>query len=152
MLKRWEFRLGIISTTLTTYKVLFGLLMSTHWLACGWATFAALERPEAYTWASAWVEDEYGTDPQCTMAAHPVANGALRNTADRQCYPPHKLYSASLHFAIMTVTSIGYGDIYPRNHNERLFGVAWQLVAGLVWACVVAEILSVACAGDAVVQ
>ena len=157
VLQRWEFKLGIISTTLKTYKVGFGLLVGTHWLACAIALFASIEAPTTYTWVSAWIDGEYNVPPQCVTTAddgadggNVIINGAVRNTYSGECYPMRNLYSASLHFAIMTVTSIGYGDMVPKNHNERIFGVAWQLTAAMLWACVVAEVVAVATAGDPV--
>jgi hypothetical protein len=158
VLQRWEFKLGIISRTLKAYKLLFTLTMSTHWIACAWALFATMEPRETYTWASAWIDNEPDVNPLCLTDQDGMArNGALRNVAadgaeavTPVCYPVFHLYSVALHFAVMTVTSIGYGDVAPKNHSERLFGILLQLLAAVLWASVVAEIVAVTSAGDPV--
>ena len=44
------------------------------------------------------------------------------------------VYVAGIHFAIMTITSIGYGDIYPNQTEEYIIGGICQLMGGLIWA------------------
>merc|ERR1719440_299053 len=50
------------------------------------------------------------------------------------------LYIAALHYAIMTITSIGYGDITPVQFEEYLLGCAAQILGGVVWATSVGSI------------
>jgi hypothetical protein len=146
--QRWEFKLGIIHSTKKAITLLFSLLTATHWLACAWAMFARMEPPGEFTWVSAWADGAHGMAPQCITGVHKQTNGALRDG----CYPARVLYSASLHFAAMTVTSIGYGDMVPQNHSERIFGVMFQLLAGIIWACVIGQVVSVASAVDPVAE
>jgi potassium voltage-gated channel Eag-related subfamily H protein 7 len=144
--QRWEFKLGIIHSTKKAGVLSFCLATAVHWFACAWAMFASLEPPDEFTWASAWVDNTHNMSPLCITGVHKHTNGALRS----ECFPSSGLYTASLHFAAMTVTSIGYGDMVPQNHSERIFGVMFQLAAGIIWACVIGQVVSVASAADPV--
>jgi hypothetical protein len=50
------------------------------------------------------------------------------------------VYVAGIHFAIMTITSIGYGDIYPNQTEEYIVGGICQLMGGLIWASCIGSI------------
>lgn len=41
---------------------------------------------------------------------------------------------ASLYYAVMTLTSVGYGDITPQNEAEYIGCIFLMLVSGIVWA------------------
>jgi hypothetical protein len=40
-------------------------------------------------------------------------------TGDVSCAGPGVIYVASMHYAVMTITSIGYGDIVPTDTSEQ---------------------------------
>merc|ERR1719428_2185922 len=52
-------------------------------------------------------------------------------------------YLAAAHFAVMTITSIGYGDIVPTRNEELAIGCFCQLVGGLTWAYVIGSICGI---------
>ena len=52
-------------------------------------------------------------------------------------------YVACLYWSIMTLSSIGYGDIYPRNMRERLVAVLMMLMGSLVWAVILGGVTAV---------
>ena len=55
-------------------------------------------------------------------------------------YEAMRRYSASLYWAMMTITSIGYGDIAatPGNALEQSVGVVLMLSGGMIWGTVIA--------------
>ena len=61
-----------------------------------------------------------------------VQNERERAADARHSSEPHDLYLASLHWSVMTLTSIGYGDISAKNTTERVAEIVTILVdAGL---------------------
>ena len=62
-----------------------------------------------------------------------VVDGAA--VAPFECSEPGQRYSASVYFAVMTITSIGYGDITPRPQlaSEQIMATLLMLVASMLW-------------------
>ena len=59
--------------------------------------------------------------------------------AEFECAAPGSRYSASVYFAVMTITSIGYGDITPRPQlaSEQIMATLLMLVASMLWAYII---------------
>merc|ERR1719359_141064 len=53
------------------------------------------------------------------------------------------VYLAALHFSVMTITSIGYGDITPTRKEEYILCILCQLLGGLTWAYVIGSICGI---------
>ena len=55
------------------------------------------------------------------------------------CLSPWAVYCASLYWAIMTITSIGYGDMAatPRNAAEQIVTAVPMLAGGFLWGQVI---------------
>merc|ERR1719329_326097 len=60
------------------------------------------------------------------------------------------LYASALHWSVMTITSIGYGDIYPVRFEEYLVCVFCQITGGMSWAYIIGSSCSILCNGDPV--
>jgi len=65
-----------------------------------------------------------------------------KTSPDTPCNPL-ELYAASLHWAVMTLTSIGYGDIVPVRFEEYIVGILCMLVGGVLWAYVIGSLCSI---------
>ena len=52
-----------------------------------------------------------------------------------------QIYVAALYFAVMTLTSVGYGDITPQSESEYIGCIFLMLVSGIVWAYILGELL-----------
>merc|ERR1740138_1613865 len=54
------------------------------------------------------------------------------------------MYLASLYYAFVTVTTVGYGDIHPVTDGERTYAIFCTLVGSGVFAFFVGELTSLA--------
>lgn len=120
IIKRWETKFGYPKQKVDLSWFLAMLVVVGHFLACVWGLVGNIQDQDlsgscgsvGYT-ESNWIDKEY-----C-------------KTGDDS---PSGLYAAALHWAFMTLTSIGYGDIVPVNTGERLLGILCMLVSGCLWA------------------
>ena len=69
-----------------------------------------------------------------------VAEDTTGANGDRQVY---SIYIAAFYFALTSMTSIGYGDITPKNNSERVYVVCLEFVAAIVFATTIASITAV---------
>ena len=139
MLKRWEQRLPINYAVLSLFKAIGTVILLAHWFACIWVLQAKIQDDMENTWmprygyctpvvsgeASSGSFLEGGDSPTISSTLGPVVY---------EC-PPLQAYIASLYFAIMTITSIGYGDIVASKSNwvEQFICVWLMLTACVVW-------------------
>jgi len=80
-----------------------------HWAACLWYIMGASASAGEETWLS-----------RCKD------NGGCRNMGEE--------YISSLYFTLTTMTTVGFGDIYPLNYREIFFALNLLLIASVVFA------------------
>ena len=132
MFKRWEARMSISYGTLALCRCLLQILFGGHWFACAWALQAGFQDDPTRTWMGAddrycWAVDDWVNDD------------------GYECVPPWSMYSAAIYFAIMTITSIGYGDISARPDNpaEQVCATVLMLCGSMLWGNVIATFCGV---------
>jgi len=123
---RIEVRVSITYQRVALYKFLVLLLFISHWLACLWAMTLTLvdEEPDVMR----WVDSLDSLDPK----------GQTNTAKDLPA-----LYLASIYFVSYTITSVGYGDIGPKNTVERIVCTMMIFVAGIVWAYVLGQVCGI---------
>ena len=73
---------------------------------------------------------------------HPLCVRAhLAGVTEVQWYD---LYFASLYWSVMTLTSIGYGDIMPHNTVERALSCLCMLASGMMWTYAIGTVATIA--------
>ena len=152
--KRFESRISVSYSVIGLMNFSLLLLVTGHWMACFWAMGARMGGEDSYTWLHALcVRRELvwaNTTEANAYAAHLAAGG---NTADddiaelladdddafvcAHAWHHGEQYSAALYWAIVTITSVGYGDITPTNSSEMRLTICCLLIGGVVWAYII---------------
>jgi len=107
------------------------LIFITHWLANLWALCLTLVGEEEGI--ERWVDG---------ITARELESGIVDTTVDT----PWKLYITSLYFTSYTITSVGYGDIGPKNIVETIVAIFIILASGISWAIVLGQVCGVVAA------
>jgi hypothetical protein len=122
--------LFIASFMIRMTRVLLVLVLLAHFSACTWY-FIAIQQ--------ALLTDE--------CEAKPWTEGCLTNSwlnsvtiADDEPHPKFKLYIHSVYFSMATMTTVGYGDVYPVSPKERLFCVFFFLLSIVAFSAVVGSV------------
>lgn len=106
--QRWEAKLAINYGTLALYRCALNVLLMAHWLGCVWGLQAKiLFETELETWI--------GAEELCWQSGT-----NLHGDPEVMCKAPWETYSASVYWAVATITSIGYGDIIASNAKEQV--------------------------------
>lgn len=119
MFERWETSMAINYSILTLCKFVALTIVVAHWLACLWHMTVNIEAVPVN-----WVTN-YG-DP-----ANP--NEEL-STAE--------VYIVALYWAVMTMSTIGYGDVTPVTTAERITATFGMFIGSSIFAYIVGAVTS----------
>jgi len=114
VLKRWETRLSVSYGYITLTKFVVYMLLLSHWLACVIRLVPYIEEGD-FSWLK-----NYFADP---AEEHPMT-----------------IYNTALYWAVMTVTTIGYGDVAMTTSAERWVAVFAMMVGGAAYAYIVGSV------------
>lgn len=128
LIKKYETQFAINYGAVSLGKCCFGMLLLSHWFACIWGLQAGFAENPLDTWLG-------GNGEYC------VAD-ATSNTNFR-CKAPGQIYAASVYWAVMTITSIGYGDIAatPGNTSEQVVCTILMILGAMGWGLVLGTIV-----------
>jgi hypothetical protein len=131
IIKRLQSRIGISYGMQTMIKFIVMILTAAHWLACAWGIILGLEDHrdrigEPKNWAT-----EHRADG--------IPGGIFAVLKD----DPFQVYLAGLYWAVMTVTTIGYGDIVPVTVGEQFLCVIAMLLGASTYAYVIGTVCGV---------
>eukprot|EP00928_Gymnodinium_smaydae_P016246 TRINITY_DN1606_c0_g3_i2.p1 TRINITY_DN1606_c0_g3~~TRINITY_DN1606_c0_g3_i2.p1 ORF type:complete len:613 (-),score=115.75 TRINITY_DN1606_c0_g3_i2:183-2021(-) len=137
LVARYEALFDVPYTSVRLMKLLMLLSLSLHWIACFWGFILSVEMClgwyDGYTWVDA------------LRAAKP----GLFQGEEEQAW---ELYTASIYWSSMTITSIGYGDITATNGLEA-WGATFAMAAcGIIWANIIGSICAIASSMSAEVE
>lgn len=113
--RRWQDLSWTNSGYLRIIKFFVTIMLIIHWIACAWFLVPFVENFPANSWV--------------------VISGI--KDAD-----PITQYVRSLYWAIVTMTTVGYGDITPHRNIEYVFTIAVMLIGASTYAFIIGNIAS----------
>lgn len=115
---------GISHAVTTLCSLLMACFLLSHWLACA-LHLTGVTQPSQCNWIIVYfngLENNPLGDP-CAPLSSPPSIGSV--------------YVAALYWSVMTVTTVGYGDVAPYTDAERCMGIAGMLVGAVGYAVVI---------------
>mmetsp|Transcript_553 Transcript_553/g.738 ORF Transcript_553/g.738 Transcript_553/m.738 type:complete len:272 (+) Transcript_553:881-1696(+) len=157
--QRFEATLSLPTRTILLSKHVMYLIIFGHWTACLWIMSANLQDYETITWIDAFGSNFYGADGSengqwrfnCETNCEDKYNS---NEAAEECsancnvLTPLEIYSGSCYWAIVSITSVGYGDITPQNATEMLLTTVYLLAAAFFWAWIIGVMSTIGATSD----
>ena len=105
-------------------------VIACHWMACLWGyTANASSSGFGNSWMTAFVRGD-GLDDD-----NPLPKWNIKN-------PKHQ-YVISLYFAIMTLTTVGYGDVLAQNISEYALMIVMMFLGGFMWAYIIGAVCAI---------
>ena len=126
IIKRWETQVAINYAAISLFKCLVGMLLLSHWFACIWGLQASFADSKLNTWLG-------GSSDLCQLDSQGTV----------VCEGPGTQYASAIYWAVMTITSIGYGDISatPGNVSEHIVCTLLMTCGAIGWGIVLGTIV-----------
>jgi hypothetical protein len=142
ILRRWEIEHGFRYAHITLISDLLMLFFMAHWIACLMALLPFFDNrntvplitPPPASPASALPQ------PDNWITVYFVSELGVVDFDDVNIW---SVYLAAYDFAIVTVTTIGYGDILPRTDLERGVVAVIILLGGLMYAYILGSLINI---------
>mmetsp|Transcript_49419 Transcript_49419/g.124462 ORF Transcript_49419/g.124462 Transcript_49419/m.124462 type:complete len:705 (-) Transcript_49419:116-2230(-) len=122
LVDRWHTCFGFKYATLSLAKFFAVIFLCCHWMACLWGGLGVSSTAD-HTWLTALKEAKGGPDE--------LYDG------------PFQVYGIALYWALISLTSIGYGDVTPQNQFEYWVATFCTSVMAAVWAYVIGAVCSI---------
>lgn len=143
ILKRLEDSITIDYNVLTLCKFIIGTLFIAHWLACLWQLLTRIVGNK-YDWVTNYFSGHH--DPGFELGLCMDHLDYFETSSEvRACLhvSPFATYIAALYWALVTMSTIGYGDVVPTGTEERFFIIFAMLIGTSVFAYVVGSVCGI---------
>ncbi len=130
-LKRLQTEFGYSKQKTSLFMYVAIAVFTAHIMACTWGFVA-----DAQSNGNSW----YWDDPILGQIAWNDDGTYAEDEWDGSSWPK---YAGCMYWAFMTITSVGYGDVYPRTHLERIVATILMLLGSLVWAVILGGVTAV---------
>jgi potassium voltage-gated channel Eag-related subfamily H protein 7 len=131
---------GIRNSTLQLTKFAVMMLVSTHWMGCLWMLVPKLEEAPVD-----WVTKYYGVSKVDGVYFSTVegADGNDTLVADPQYQNCWNMYLTCAYWAVMTLSTIGYGDVTAATPMELFTGIVGMGIGASLYAYAVGGICGI---------
>ena len=122
LLQRYEEEFYSLMTTFKLGKLVILMIVIGHWLSCMWFAIGSMNSDYLDTHGQpiiGWVDQEFG-------------GAATKNV--------FFYYGKSFYWAVMTMTTVGYGDIVPTTEWETLVAIISMIIGGFVFGLIVGSL------------
>lgn len=147
IIERMQNNISITFASQALLKCFLVCIVASHWLACLWGLtgtmLAADMECDRGPGKGPYGQPVFETSPGHVGKSWVVVlfdGGKL--SPDNPC-DPWAVYAASLHFSVMSLTSIGYGDITPMRFEEYLVCICCMFGGGFTWAYLIGSFCGV---------
>ena len=170
LLKKFQDAMSIKNGVMISLKFALVTVMASHFIACMF--FARSGSEPSYNWALSYCvqADKENFNEQCGEDVCRVKNcemlcgfssrsngptfaqaddGSAAAIAGDECLDKcidcseMGQYTAAIYYALVTMTTIGYGDILPANNDERIFCTVTMLVGASIFAYAITNMCTV---------
>ncbi|KDO34925.1 hypothetical protein SPRG_00987 [Saprolegnia parasitica CBS 223.65] len=120
-----------ISSALQTVVYLsLGVLLVTHVAGCLWFLIANIQTPHAAAEAKLWTSDEI-TRARCSHDGAVFAN-CTWFLYDQVHHPHNSEYARALLWSVVSLTTVGFGPIFPYSTAEYTYACLWFYISCLI--------------------
>jgi hypothetical protein len=144
IVKRWQTKVPMSHATLSMTKCLVAITFFGHWFACVWTLQTSLARSKLDTWLHQLSSHQWCLPtPNFDERAPPEGCEDVELSPDAVyidhgvCDSPVEIYVSSMYLAIVTITSVGYGDITATNSWETVVLTVLMMCSALMWGLVI---------------
>jgi len=123
--RQWQVRKGISFNLTELFMCFLAVILFVYYFSCLWYFSSTFEYEDADSSTLTWAEQFYFE-----------TKGGYKSQED---YDPFWVFSIALYHGMMTLTTIGYGDVVPSNNTERwISALVMQLCGAAVYAYIIA--------------
>jgi hypothetical protein len=138
--QRYEAQISLPHSVVALIKFSLIFLIMAHWMACVWILSANLmQPPTSYTWIDSFAESFYCLG-ECEL--DPARDELFEKGRGGD------VYFAAVYWSVVTITSVGYGDITPQNADEMLICTVCLLIGSCFWAYIIGNATAIVSTGD----
>mmetsp|Transcript_52307 Transcript_52307/g.138684 ORF Transcript_52307/g.138684 Transcript_52307/m.138684 type:complete len:1229 (+) Transcript_52307:140-3826(+) len=135
--QQWQNLIAVTFATQALLKFCVALFVVSHWLACAWgvigvnigdnlqcndgvATFLPPDGGEIDHFGESWITRYY--------------RSAAPERSPNDACDPWRVYCVALYWSVMTITSVGYGDVIATRVEEHVVATGLMICGAIFWA------------------